>query len=210
MARALTDANRTVHELQTTRQRDTTEVDRTKDQELQMTMSHLRETNRVLISQTAELSTLLARGLTENAAQNAGRLPAVGEEMLSGAAVATRFLDSAARHALCPNCLLGVTRYRDKNLASTESNVGRVPRPGAALAESQAAAPRYQVVSDITSPPASHSYAAEQPPGGAAPAAGFMSPYQQTPAQRAHDRPATEPPAVLYGGFVVRNSTADH
>lgn len=209
MSRALTEANKKIHEQQVQLAHAAPPSERTKDEELQLTLSHLREQNRVLVSQISELTTLLARGVTETAAQQAeeraGRhAPGVGSDAAGGTAVVSRFLDSAARHTLCPNCVLSVTRYRDKLLGPAETNVGRMPHAGSP----QGNGPVYKPVADFTEPPPTNSY-------GSHPRAAHDTPpvwatgYGVAPSSdHSGQPPKAESPAVMYGGFVVRNARA--
>jgi hypothetical protein len=247
MAHALTEANKKIHEQQVQLARCQPASERTKDEELQLTLSHFREQNRVLVQQVSELSTLLARGLTEHAARiadlGAGAYGGDGvgvaaQSNESGARLITRFLDSTARHTLCPNCILNVTRYRDKLVGPLESNVGRLPNPNSIGGFGGGDAPSYKPVADLTQPPPTQYYndqyssvgrsASHQPSrSGSVPAGGATFgntgfTYGIPPAANAAGYAAStggvggaqrggeqQPsPAVMYGGFVVRNARA--
>ena len=213
MARALTDANKRIHELQLTLSvHGISASEKTKDEEMRCTMAHLREQNRILITHVSELSTLLARGLAERSSQpsfDAARNPQGEAE---SAAIITRFLDSSARSVLCPNCALALTRHRDRALLPTESNVGNAPPHRTRMDDATAPFPLYEPVADLVAPPPTHYYtaAAPQPLNANAPAisplaGGFGAPYAVAPPDNVQRGHRTESPAVMYGGFVIRN-----
>jgi hypothetical protein len=222
MARALTDANKKIHELQLTATSTSGGLkESTKDQEIQLTLSHLREQNRALVTQISELTTLLARGLNENAITAAMRTSSMRQTEEAGAALFSRFLDSSARQVLCPTCVLAVSQMRDRLLTSGESNVGaRLNQSsmrglGMGMGREDAAAPMYTQVPDITTPPSSYHYSdpkataggSYRPPEGVS-GTGFGTPYQYgvAPSVRVYN-PSTqsETPAVMYNGFVIKN-----
>lgn len=222
MARALVESNKKIHELQLLLSAPQTVLEKSRDDDLYATMAHLRESNRILVTQVSELSMLLARGFNEAMARLAEATPgrnsgvgmddvAAGGSSATGASLITRFLDTAARHTLCPNCVLSVTRFRDKLLTPVDSNVGRIPRPGPVLAAGiQPNGPIYEAVPDYTTPPASHYFNAAQmqpshlAPGAAQPTSRGLSSGRSDNGAGAQTAAASSP-AVIYGGFVVRN-----
>jgi hypothetical protein len=130
MQRALTDSNLRVHQLQLQVTEQQQPSGRTKDQELQLTMSHLREQNRTLVTEVGELSLLLARGLNEAAFRIAGVQSVQQqqqEQTLSQAAIIARFLESSGRQVLCTSCMASVSKARDALLHPAESLVGSPP-----------------------------------------------------------------------------------
>jgi hypothetical protein len=131
MQRALTDANVRIHQLQLQVQEQQQPTGRTKDQELQLTMHHLREQNRVLVQQVSELSIFLSRGLNEAAFRIAGvQLQQQQQEAnLSQGQIISRFLESAGRQVLCSTCVTSVNKARDSFLQASETTVGSPPPP---------------------------------------------------------------------------------
>lgn len=127
MQRALTDANFKIHQQQAQLQERAQPSGRSRDDELQMTMSFLREQNRELQQQTGELALLLARGLNEVAfrgAQNADADRGDGtdrEDFLSTAL--SRVLDSPARQVLCSSCTQALTKFRDQSIPLNQSAI---------------------------------------------------------------------------------------
>ena len=218
MARALTEANKKIHELELAANSATAGMkEHTKDEEIQLTLSHLREQNRALVSQIGELSTLLARGLNENAITGALARSNLRPNEEAGAALFSRFLDSSARQVLCPTCVLSVSQMRDRLLQPSESNVGqRIGRDPRGTASGEDATPIYSQVSDLTTPPPTFHYSANNlqrqhhsgQDHGAGVSGGFGTPYHYSvaPSARVYN-PAThaESPAVMYNGFVIRN-----
>ena len=129
MQRALNDANIRVHQLQLQVAEQQHPTAKTKDQELQLTMAHLREQNTVLVQEVGELSMLLARGLNEAAFRIAGVSTGQPPDQAppTQSAIISRFLESAGRQVLCTSCLSSVSKARDALLHPSESNVGAAP-----------------------------------------------------------------------------------
>jgi hypothetical protein len=131
MQRALTDANFKIHQQQAQLQERAQPSGRSRDDELQLTMSFLREQNRELQQQTGELSLLLARGLNEVAfrgAQMGGSSDGAErgdgtdrEDFLSTAL--SRVLDSSARQVLCSSCTQALTKLRDQSVPLNQSAI---------------------------------------------------------------------------------------
>lgn len=128
MQRALTDANFKIHQQQVLLQERQAPTSRSRDEELQLTMSHLREQNRELVTQVCELSMLLSRGLNEVAYNFPGRnapKPEAGDSADDDflATSLSRVLDSPARQVLCSSCMAALTRLRDQAIPASQSSI---------------------------------------------------------------------------------------
>lgn len=141
MQRALTDANFKIHQQQAQLQERAQPSGRSRDEELQLTMSFLREQNRDLQQQVGEFSLLLARGLNEIAFRGAqsgggGGRNGDGDEASGGdsnredflSIALSRVLDSSARQLLCTSCSQSLMRLRDQSVPPAQSAIHNYDR----------------------------------------------------------------------------------
>jgi len=181
---------------------------------IMLTLAHLRESNKVLVKQVVELSTLLARGLADQQAVQQSKIIAdlaaaapasVGKEC-QPALVISRFLESSVKPLLSTTTRESLERLRDSLEHSTDTTMGASPVPvrnihhvypgtTASLASYESVVvPQQRMTGGV--PPPIFSAAVSAAPhfayGEAAP-----PPIQST------SRPS---PPVLYEGFLVRNA----